>query len=165
VENNGTVMENEVKQDAEEELKTVPTTVFGTETEFSGELDFTDNLIITGTYNGRICSGGNLEIAKGAVCTVDTITTDTIVISGQVTGNIEALSRIDMKSGCKITGDVITSRLKIADNVDFHGQVTMLDQDRETPDIFSVSSAEYKQSLKKKSKATEKALDNIRILE
>jgi cytoskeletal protein CcmA (bactofilin family) len=126
-------------------VKTINTTVFGTETEFSGELDFTDNLVITGTYNGTIKSGGNLEIAKSAVCTVDIIKTNTIVVSGQVTGNIESPARLEMKSGCKITGDITTSRLKIADNVDFYGQVTMLDDDVETPDIFTLTPPEYKQ--------------------
>jgi cytoskeletal protein CcmA (bactofilin family) len=128
-------------------VKTNNITVFGTETEFTGELDFTDNLVIAGAYNGTIRSGGNLEIAKSAVCTVDTIKTDRIVISGQVTGNIDAPERIEMKNGCKITGDITTSRLKIEDNVDFHGQVTMLDENIETPDIFTVTSAEYKQTL------------------
>jgi cytoskeletal protein CcmA (bactofilin family) len=127
--------------------KTDYITVFDTETEFSGELDFTDNLVITGSYSGTIRSGGNLEIAKSAVCTVDIIKTNTIVISGQVTGNIEAPERIEMKNGCKITGDITTSHLKIEDNVDFHGQVTMLDENIETPDIFTVTPAEYKQML------------------
>jgi cytoskeletal protein CcmA (bactofilin family) len=128
-------------------VKTNNITVFGTETEFSGELDFTDNLVITGNYSGTIKSGGNLEIAKSAVCTVDVIKTSTIVVSGQVTGNIEAPDRLEMKTGCKITGDVTTSRLKIADNVDFYGQVTMLDENVETPDIFTVAPPEYKQML------------------
>jgi cytoskeletal protein CcmA (bactofilin family) len=128
-------------------VKTNYITVFGTDTEFVGELDFTDNLVIAGNYSGTICSGGNLEITKSAVCTVDTIKTKTIVVSGQVTGNIEAPDRMEMKTGCKITGDIITSRLKIEDNVDFHGQVTMLDDDAETPNIFAVTPAEYKQVL------------------
>jgi cytoskeletal protein CcmA (bactofilin family) len=81
------------------------------------------------------------------VCTVDTIKTGTIIISGQITGNIEAPDRLEMKSGCKITGDITTSRLKIEDNVDFHGQVTMLDENIETPDIFAVTPPEYKQML------------------
>ncbi|MDR3284814.1 MAG: polymer-forming cytoskeletal protein [Treponema sp.] len=132
-------------------------TVFGTETEFEGELDFTDNLVITGAYHGTIKSGGNLEIAKTAVCTVDSITTDTIVISGQVAGNVKAPSRLEMKSGCKITGDVTTARLKIADKVDFCGQVTMLEEDSETPDIFALSPQEYKQILAKSVPGPEEA--------
>jgi cytoskeletal protein CcmA (bactofilin family) len=131
----------------DDSVKTNNITVFGTETEFTGELDFTDNLVITGNYSGTIKSGGNLEIAKTAVCTVDKIKTNTIVVSGQITGNIEAPDRLEMKNGCKITGDITTSRLKIEDNVDFHGQVTMLEENIETPDIFAVTPAEYKQSL------------------
>jgi cytoskeletal protein CcmA (bactofilin family) len=124
------------------------TTVFGPETEFSGELSFTDNLVITGGFTGRITAGGRLEIAKTAVCTVDSIETDSVVVAGVVTGNIKAPRRVELQKGCKITGDIVTGRLRIADNVDFHGQVTMIERTREIPtDIFEVSPEEYKQML------------------
>ncbi|MDR3311526.1 MAG: polymer-forming cytoskeletal protein [Spirochaetaceae bacterium] len=130
------------------DVKTGNVTVFGTETEFSGELDFTDNLVIGGAFKGIIRSGGNLEIAKTASCSVDSITTKSIVVSGQVNGNIQAPDRVEMRSGCKIVGDLTTSRLRIADNVDFHGQVTMLERTAEVPpDIFALDPGEYKQTI------------------
>ena len=42
-------------------------TVFGAETEFDGVLEFSDDLIITGKFTGRINATGNLEIEKNAV--------------------------------------------------------------------------------------------------
>ena len=48
-------------------------TVFGRETEFTGTVEFTDNLIITGKFNGTIKSSGDLEIEKTAICKVDSI--------------------------------------------------------------------------------------------
>ena len=45
-------------------------TVFGPETEFDGVLEFSDDLIITGKFNGKIKATGNLEVSKEAVCTV-----------------------------------------------------------------------------------------------
>jgi cytoskeletal protein CcmA (bactofilin family) len=104
--------------------------------------------VITGKFSGTIKSGGNLEIAKTAVCSVDTLESESVVIAGVVEGNIKAPERVEMQKGCKITGDVITGRLRIADDVDFHGQVTMIDRDREiSKDIFDLSPEEYKKLL------------------
>ena len=125
-------------------------TVFGPETDFDGELEYTDDLLITGKFHGNIKSKGALEIAKTAVCNVGKISVQSIVIFGTVIGNIEASERIEMCAGSKVCGDVTTARLRIAENVNFDGQVTMLD---EIPavDLFTVASKEYKQALVLKS--------------
>lgn len=121
-------------------------TVLGSETEFDGVLEFTDDLKITGKFNGSINAQGNLEIDKAAVCSVDKMSANSIIISGTVTGDIEASERVEMCAGSKVKGNVTTARLRIADNVDFEGQVTMLDKEPEV-DLFSVASDEFKQSL------------------
>ena len=121
-------------------------TVFGQETEFDGVLEFTDNLIITGKFHGTIKAGGNLEIDKTAVCNVDKILAKSIVVSGLINGNVEASDRIELCNGSKLNGDIKTARLRISDNVEFDGQVTMLEQVPET-DLFSVASQEYKDAL------------------
>ena len=121
-------------------------TVFGQETEFEGKLEFTDNLIITGTFMGTINATGALEIDKTAVCKVDVMKADSIVVSGQVTGNLEAKERVELCNGSKVTGDINTARLRIADNVEFEGQVNMVEEVPDT-DIFTVASKEYKDSL------------------
>ena len=121
-------------------------TVLGSETEFDGVLEFTDDLKISGKFNGTIIAEGNLEIDKAAVCSVDKMSANAIIISGTVTGDIEAAERVEMCYGSKVKGNVTTARLRIADNVDFEGQVTMLDKEPEV-DLFSVASDEFKQSL------------------
>lgn len=121
-------------------------TVFGQETEFDGDLEFTDNLIITGKFNGKIISNGNLEIEKTAICDVDSIKVNSVVISGKVKGNIDAKERVEMCSGSKVCGDIVTGRIRIADNVDFEGKISMLD-DIADVDLFSVASDEFKQAL------------------
>ncbi len=128
-------------------------TVFGSESDFDGRLEFTDNLKIVGHFNGTIVSTGNLIIDKVAVCNVDKMEAQSIIINGTVTGNIEALEHVEMCSGSKVKGDVVTSRIRIADNVDFEGQITMLDKEPEI-DLFSAASDEYKQSLVLKSDTT-----------
>ena len=125
-------------------------TVFGPETEFDGDLEYSDDLVITGKFSGNIKSNGSLEIARTAVCKVGKISVQSIVIFGTVIGDIEASERIEMCAGSKVSGDVSTARLRIAENVDFDGQVTMLDE-IPSVDLFSVASREYKQALVLKS--------------
>ena len=121
-------------------------TVFGAETEFDGELEFSDDLIITGKFNGRISATGNLEIAKGAVCTVKTISAHSVVIAGAVTGDIKASDRVELCSGGTMTGDIETPRIRIENNVEFEGQVIMLDELPDT-NLFSGASKEFKSAL------------------
>ena len=125
-------------------------TVFGPETEFDGDLEYSDDLVITGKFSGNIKSNGSLEIARTAVCKVGKISVQSIVIFGTVIGDIEVSERIEMCAGSKVSGDVSTARLRIAENVDFDGQVTMLDE-IPSVDLFSVASREYKQALVLKS--------------
>ncbi len=121
-------------------------TVFGQETEFDGELEFTDNLIITGKFKGSIKSTGNLEIDKTAICDVSSVKVNSVVISGKITGDIEAKERVEMCAGSKVYGDVSAGRLRISDDVDFEGQVTMLETETDV-DLFSVASDEFRQAL------------------
>ncbi|WP_443739772.1 bactofilin family protein [Treponema sp.] len=124
-------------------------TVFGQETEFDGVLEFTDSLVITGKFHGTIKATGDLDIDRSAVCDVDVMNAESIVVSGKVTGRIEASERVELCSGSRVKGDIKTARIRISDNVEFEGQVSMLS---EVPDIdiFSVASAEYKDALIKK---------------
>lgn len=121
-------------------------TVFGQETEFDGVLEFTDNLVITGKFYGTINATGNLEIDKTAVCKVDKMLAQSIVVSGQILGNIEAQEKVELCSGSKVKGDIKTSNLRIADNVEFDGQISMLPENPDI-DIFELASSEYKNSL------------------
>ena len=121
-------------------------TVFGSETEFDGVLEFTDSVVITGKFHGTINASGNLEIEKNAICNVDNMKVQFVVISGQVTGNVEGKERIELCSGSKVKGDLTSARLRIADNVEFDGKVSMIDEIPST-DIFTVGSQEFKNSL------------------
>lgn len=121
-------------------------TVFGQETEFDGVLEFTDNLVITGKFKGEIRATGDLEIEKGAVCDVTKMTAKSIVISGTVTGDIDASERVEMCSGSVVHGDVETARIRIAEEVEFEGEISMLEKEPEV-NVFSVASKEFKDAL------------------
>ena len=125
-------------------------TVFGQETEFDGILEFSDNLVITGKFKGEIRATGDLEIEKGAVCEVEKMSANSIVISGSVTGDVDAPERVEMCSGSVVRGDVKTARIRIAEDVDFEGQVSMLEKETDV-NLFAVASDEYKNALVQKS--------------
>ncbi len=122
-------------------------TVFGAETEFDGTIKFSDRLVITGKFTGTIeAPDGDLEIARGAVCDVDRMSVNSVVVSGSVRGKIDAADRVEMCSGSAVESDVTASRLRIAGNVDFSGQVTMIDSLPDM-DLFTTASDEYRQAL------------------
>lgn len=122
-------------------------TILGTETEFDGVLEFRDKLVITGKFTGRITAPtGDLEVAKNASCSVTNIDVNSLVISGNVKGNLNALERVEICSGSVVESDITTARIRIANNVEYTGQVTMLDKEPEI-DLFSVASPEYKQAM------------------
>ena len=122
-------------------------TAFGTETEFDGILEFKDRLIITGKFNGKIIAPtGDLTIDKNAVCTVETIDANSIVISGNLKGDMNAVERVEICSGSVVEGNIKTSRIRIANNVDFTGDLNMIEKEPDV-DLFSVASSEYKQAM------------------
>ena len=122
-------------------------TVFGEETEFDGVLEFCDRLVITGKFSGKInAPEGDLEVAKNAVCKVDKIDANSIIVSGDVTGDMNAAERVEICSGSKVSGNITTARIRIANNVEFSGDVNMLDKEPDV-DLFSVASSEYKQAM------------------
>ncbi len=123
-------------------------TVFGEETEFDGVLEFSDRLVITGKFSGKInAPAGDLEIAKNAVCKVDKIDANSIIVAGgNVSGDMNAAERVEICSGSKVNGNITTARIRIANNVEFSGDVNMLDKEPDV-DLFSVASSEYKQAM------------------
>ena len=125
-------------------------TVFGQETEFDGILEFTDNLVITGKFSGEIKAAGDLEIEKGAVCEVKKMVANSIVISGSVIGDIDASERVEMCTGSIVHGDIKTARIRIAEDVEFEGQISMIEQEPAV-ELFKVASKEYKDALLLKS--------------
>lgn len=124
-------------------------TELGSETKFDGKLTFSDNVIISGKFCGSIKASGNLEISETADCTVDRMVAKSVVISGNVNGDIEGQERVELCKGSVVKGNIKTSNIRIADNVEFEGEVEML-EGMPSVDLFSVASSEYKRALHQK---------------
>ena len=122
-------------------------TVFGSETEFDGILEFKDRLVLTGKFTGKIVAPtGDLTVAKNATCDVESIDARSIVVNGIVKGNMNASERVEICSGSEVESDITTARIRIAKNVEFSGQINMLEKEPDV-DLFSVASTEYKQAM------------------
>lgn len=122
-------------------------TVFGPETEFDGILEFNDKLVLTGKFTGKIIApNGDLHIAKNAVCNAEKIEARSIVVSGSVKGDLFASERVEICSGSVVDSNISTARIRIAKNVEFSGEIDMM-EDEPDIDLFSVASSEYKKAL------------------
>lgn len=130
----------------------VNVTEFGEGTVFEGELSFTDTLIINGKFSGTIEATGDLQINKGAECDVNRMKAKSVVVYGKVEGNIDGEERVELCKGSQVMGNIKTSALRIADNVEFDGSVSMVDSPSDSYDkLFLSSSEEFKKSLVMKS--------------
>ncbi|MBN1531803.1 MAG: polymer-forming cytoskeletal protein [Spirochaetes bacterium] len=101
------------------------TTVFGSDTEFAGDLTFKKSLQINGSFEGEISSGGYLVVGEGAVVRAN-IKAKNVVLMGTVYGNIEAVGGIEIHPNGRLFGNIRTSKLKIADGVVFEGKCEMI---------------------------------------
>lgn len=135
----------------ESENQTKNLTVLGRQMQLNGVLEFTDNLVITGKFTGTINSTGNLEIASSAIVDADKVSCSSLVISGKIVAPIVADQKIEMLKGAVVRGDIKTKALRIEENVDFEGSVTMLDAPPDI-DLFSLSGDEFKDCLAIKAK-------------
>ena len=59
---------------------------------------------------------------------------------------MNAAERVEICSGSIVESDITTARIRIANNVEYNGQVTMLEEEPDV-DLFSVASDEYKKAM------------------
>ena len=100
-------------------------TVFGKDTQFSGDLTFKKSLQINGIFEGDISSGGFLVIGEGAEVKAN-ICAATVIVQGTVFGNVEATEKLEIQSQGRIYGNIRTAKLRIADGVIFEGSCEMI---------------------------------------
>ncbi|EFW37396.1 hypothetical protein HMPREF9554_02103 [Treponema phagedenis F0421] len=125
-------------------------TILGRETVFDGIMKFTENLSIRGKFTGIIDAQGALIVEKDAACKVQYARVVSAAIDGKFEGNITAVDRVEMRTGSVVSGNVTSSRIRIADDVDFEGSVQMLqDTINQNPDIFSIQSEQLKEKFRR----------------
>ena len=110
-------------------------TVLQPGTRLDGTLRFSKPLKMKGKFKGEIDSGAVLYIDEEADIEAN-ISASVVIISGKVHGNVTASERIEILTGGRVEGDLISTRIRIADNVDFKGRCRMI-KDPESLDIFA----------------------------
>ncbi len=99
---------------------------FGPATNFKGELTCQEDVIIEGTFQGKIDSTDySIQIEKEAHVKAD-IQGKNITVMGKVSGNISASNKIMIGKGAVMTGDISAPRISIQEGAKLKGTVKML---------------------------------------
>lgn len=99
-------------------------TVMGEDIEFSGELSFSDPLMIKGKFSGDITATGILYVESNAQVKAN-ISATSVQVRGEVIGDIKALDSVQLFSSAKVTGDITAPKVKMENGCFFTGKCHM----------------------------------------
>lgn len=89
----------------------------------SGELTGQEDLVIKGTFKGKIQLPKNsLFIEAGAHVEAD-IEAGQATLQGNLTGSIHASGKVLVSSSAKMTGDITAAKVSIQDGAQFKGSI------------------------------------------
>jgi len=99
-------------------------TVLAPDIVFSGELSFSDPLMIKGHFKGEIKASGDLYVEKDALVEAR-IQAGNISLRGHVKGNLIAQGRVELAHSSQVEGDITTPDLLVERGARFNGICTM----------------------------------------
>lgn len=99
--------------------------ILSEDTEFNGDMTFTNPVMINGKYKGMINSDSVLIISKGASVKAG-VNSRLLILEGVLKGDINVLEKVDIFPSGKLFGNITTAKLKIADGVIFEGTCKMI---------------------------------------
>lgn len=98
----------------------------GTSTKFRGELTCQEDLIIEGTFKGKIESRDHsVRIEKTATVKAE-VRAKNIAVLGHLSGNISATDKISIAKDAHMEGDLSGPRISIEEGANFKGSIKML---------------------------------------
>lgn len=100
------------------------TTVIGADTHIKGDMTFDSTARILGTFEGKISSKGELQVAQGATCRA-AVEASKVLVDGEVDGNLSARERVELTAKAKMRGDLVSARLVVAEGAAFVGHCTV----------------------------------------
>jgi cytoskeletal protein CcmA (bactofilin family) len=80
-------------------------TVIGVETQVSGEIRGSEDLIVKGRVDGKIQLSHALVVEKGAIVQAD-VDVKSVDISGTLVGNIVAAESVRLQASARVVGDL-----------------------------------------------------------
>ena len=95
-------------------------TVLAEDISFDGEASFTKELMIKGTYSGKIRATGDLYIAENADVEAD-ITAKSVYVRGRVRGAINATVRVELQGEAEVVGDITAPKIVMDTGCRFDG--------------------------------------------
>jgi cytoskeletal protein CcmA (bactofilin family) len=103
---------------------TAQTTIIGADARINGEMTFEGTARLLGTFEGRIASKGELQVADSATCKA-TIDVGRLSLDGTIEGDVNARERLEMSAKAKIKGNIVAQRLAVADGATIIGHITI----------------------------------------
>jgi len=101
------------------------TSKLGAGISFSGDISGKEDLVIEGSYQGKITLSDNtLTIEQGSKIQAE-IQAKNINIRGSVQGNISATGKVLIQKDAQLDGDITAARISIEDGAQFKGSVKM----------------------------------------
>jgi len=89
----------------------------------SGELSGQEDLVIKGTFKGKIqLPKHSLFIETGAQVEAD-ITASNVILNGNLTGSILASGKAQVSSSGRMKGDITAAKVSILDGAQFKGSI------------------------------------------
>jgi len=114
-------------------------------TSFKGTLRFRESLRVSGSFEGRIESGGFLHIDESAEVRAD-VEAETVVIAGTVRGDAHARQRLELLPTARVYGNVKAASARISDGVVLEGKCEMI-RNANAVDIFAVPANQLRRTI------------------
>lgn len=111
------------------------TTIIGPDAQIKGEMSFDGSIRILGTFEGKVTSGGTIELGESARCKA-TLEGVRVIVEGHVEGEIAAREAIELKSKAVVRGDINAESLIVNDGARLNGHC------RVGPDAVAGTSAQ-----------------------
>ncbi len=98
----------------------------GKSMQIKGEVTGSEDLVIEGKVDGKIClKGHKLSIGPNGCVTAAIRDAKDVIVSGEMIGNISANDRVEISSTGTMRGDIKAPRVVLADGAQFKGCIDM----------------------------------------
>jgi cytoskeletal protein CcmA (bactofilin family) len=105
-------------------------TILAEDIDFTGELSFSQPLMIKGKFKGDIKASGDLYIGEGADVEAR-VEANIVSLKGKVTGNIVAYTRVELFGSSSVKGDITAPDVVMESGCSFNGMCSMREVERQ----------------------------------
>ena len=98
--------------------------VIGEKAKLKGELTTSGAVSVNGEFEGKLSSGGEVIISRGAKIVGD-IEAINAVVSGKVDGNISATQSLEITKNGRVNGNLSGGKIIIEEGASYNGKVSV----------------------------------------